>query len=159
MRRPVYDGVTVARPFDEALAIFADLADRWLPRPADRIPTGYVVEMRASGLLAAAGVDALVDVGELELDPPGLAARSVAWRALNADRVFPRLVGELELAATNDEASRLTLVGAYQPPVSVVGDAADRLVGRHVAEAVIRTFLEEVAAALAAVPVATRAVT
>lgn len=157
MRRPVYDGVTVARPFDDALAVFAGLPARWLPRPADRIPTGYVVQMRASGVLAAAGVDALVDVGDLELDPPGLAVRAVAWRALNADRVFPRMVGELELAATTDTACRLTLVGGYQPPVSVVGDAADRLVGRHVAEAVIRTFLEEVAAALTTAPLTTPA--
>lgn len=154
MRRPVYDGVTVARSFEEALTTFAGPADRWLPPPATRLPSGYRVQMRASGVLTA-GVAALVDVGELEPDPPGLAVRSIAWRALNADRVFPRLVGELELSATTDTASRLTVVGGYQPPISVVGDAADRLVGRHVAEAVIRTFLEEVAAALTAVPTVT----
>lgn len=155
MRRPVYDGVTVAVPFDAALAGLERDPSSWLPTPASPHPDGHVVVMRAMGMLAAAGVPALVDVGDLEHDPPALAARSVAWRALAADRVFPRLVGELELTAVTDRTCRLTLVGGYMPPVSVVGGAADRLFGRHVAEAVIRSFLEDVAARLAVVPAAT----
>jgi hypothetical protein len=146
MRRPVYDGVAVDESFEAAVARLSDEPATWLPEPAEPRPSGTVVRMHANGLLAATGVLALVDAGPVELDPPGLAVRPIAWRALVADRVFPRLVGELELSATSDTTSRLTLVGGYQPPVSVVGDAADRLVGHHVAEAVIRTFLEQVAA-------------
>lgn len=148
MRRPVYDGVPLEIPFSEAVAGLGDDPRTWLPDPAEPHPRGTVVQMHATGMLAAAGVAALVDVGELEPDPPGLAVRPVAWRALNADRMFPRFVGELELSATSDQTCRLTLVGGYQPPISVVGDAADRLFGHHVAEAVIRTFLEKVATSI-----------
>lgn len=145
MRRPVYDGVPVEVPFDTALEALGGAPATWLPPPATSHDDGVVVVMHATGLLAAAGVPAVVEVGVLEVDPPGLAMRRLGWRALHTDRVFPRLVGELELAATSEVTSRLTLVGGYQPPVSVVGGAADRLVGHHVAEAVIRSFLEDVA--------------
>lgn len=148
MRRPVYDGVPIAMPFPDALARLADDPTRWLPPPVRREPAGLVVTMHAAGLLAAAGVAAVVEVGDLEVDPPGLALRPIAWRAQRTDRVFPRLVGELELSRTSPTTSRLTLVGGYQPPISVIGDAGDRLVGRHLADAVIRTFLERVAATL-----------
>lgn len=148
MRRPVYDGVAVELPFAAAADAMGGDPVTWLPAPAESHPQGTVVSMHASGLLAAAGVLALVDVGAFELDPPGLAVRPVAWRALRTDRVFPRLVGDLELAATSETTCRLTLVGAYQPPISVVGDAADRLLGHHLAEAVIRSFLERTAGSL-----------
>lgn len=150
MRRPVYDGVALGAPFEDALGVLGSDPRTWLPPPAQPHPHGTVVTMHATGILASAGVPALVDVGDLELDPPGLAVRPIAWRALYADRVFPRLVGELELTAIGDRMSRLTLVGGYQPPVSVVGDAADRLLGNHLAEAVIRSFLERVAAGVVA---------
>lgn len=142
MRRPVYDGVALDLPFQESVAVLGRPPREWLPPPARPHPHGTEVLMYATGMLAAAGVAALVDIGELAIDPPGMAARPIAWRALSSDRMFPRLVGELELSATSDRTCRLTLVGGYQPPVSVVGDAADRLLGHHVAEAVIRNFLE-----------------
>lgn len=149
MRRPVYDGVSIAMPFPEALARLSDDPLQWLPHPARRDPAGVLITMHATGLLAAAGVQAVVDVGDLEVDLPGLAVRPIAWRAHRSDRVFPRLVGELELSRTSPTTSRLTLIGGYQPPISVIGDAGDRLVGRHLADAVIRTFLERVAGTLA----------
>lgn len=148
MRRPVYDGVPVTVPYPTALHLLSAEPVDWLPAPARRDPDGVVVVMHATGLLAAAGVPALVQVGELEVDPPGLAVRSIAWRAQRSDRVFPRFVGELELSQTSPTTSHLTLVGGYQPPISVIGDAGDRLVGRHLADAVIRTFLQRVAATL-----------
>lgn len=146
MRRPVYDGVPITMPFPDALARLSGDPVQWLPRPVRRDADGLVVTMHATGLLVAAGVQAVVEVGDLEVDPPGLAVRPIAWRAQRSDRVFPRLVGELELSRTSPTTSRLTLVGGYQPPISVIGDAGDRLVGRHLADAVIRTFLERVAA-------------
>lgn len=148
MRRPVYDGVPLGIPFPDALDRLARDPVTWLPPPVRHDQAGLVVTMHATGLLAAAGVAATVEVGELEIDPPGLAVRPIAWRAQRTDRVFPRLVADLELSATSPTTSRLTLVGGYQPPISVIGDAGDRLVGRHLADAVIRTFLERVAATM-----------
>lgn len=149
MRRPLFDSVVVPTSFDLARRRFGEDPEAWLPPPATTEDDGVVVTMRASGVLEVAGVDALVVVGDLQDDPPGLATRPVAWRARAADPLFPRMVAELELAATSPTASRLALVGSYRPPLSVVGDLTDRVAGRHIADAVVRTFLEEVAHALA----------
>ena len=144
------------------LSPFAEVAERltgdpasWLPGPATADEGGgFVVSMRPAGLPAplVVAVDALVDVGPPSADTidHGLVVRSIAWRARTIDRAFPRLVGELELTPFGESACQLRLVGGYEPPVSVAGDVADRLVGRHVAEAVVRTFLEDVAEHLAA---------
>ena len=157
MRRPVYDGVAVGGSFEDALARFGAAPEDWLPAPATPHADGHVVLMHATGLLATTGVPAVVEVGAVDAEPSALAIRSVAWRSLNADRIFPRLVGDLELTRTSASTARLTLVGSYMPPISVVGGAADRLLGHHVAEAVIRTFLEKVAARLTGVAAATSA--
>lgn len=145
MRRPVYDSVLVPSGFDQAVARLGDHPSSWLPPPAEADTDGFVVAMRASGLLDVTGVEALVEVGPVQSDPPGLAMRPIAWRARHADWFFPRLVADLELSASTVTVCRLALVGSYQPPISVIGDAADRVAGRHVADAVIRTFLEHVA--------------
>lgn len=152
MRRPLYDSLLLAAPFAVAARRFRSDPALWLPPPALAEDDGVVVTMRAAGLLAAAGVDAVVHVDSTSLDQERLIVRPIAWRAAAADRVFPRLAADLELEAVSETACRLTLVGGYQPPVSVVGDAADRLVGRHIAESVVRTFLESVAGVLAPSP-------
>ena len=157
MRRPVYDGVAVGLRYEQAVTRFGRTAEQWLPAPALPHERGHVVVMRAAGMLATTGVPAVVDVGAMQGDLSALAVRSVAWRSLNADRIFPRLVGDLELTPTSASTARLTLVGSYSPPVSVVGGAADRLFGHHVAEAVIRSFLEDVAERLAGVVAAASA--
>lgn len=149
MRRPVFDSVVVPTSFDLARCRFGEEPAAWLPAPAIVEDDGVVVTMRASGVLEVASVDALVVVEDLQDDPPGLSTRPIAWRARAADPLFPRMVAELELAATSPTASRLALVGSYRPPLSVVGDLTDRVAGRHIADAVVRTFLEEVAHALA----------
>lgn len=148
MRSPVFDGVSLDVPFDRAVQAFRGDPRSWLPEPAYDEGDRTVVVMKASGLLSPVGVLALVEIGEAADESPGLAVRPIAWRALRADRAFPRLVGEFELAAVSEHTCRLTLVGGYKPPVSVLGDAGDRLVGRHVADAVIRQFLESVAVRL-----------
>lgn len=149
VRRPVFDSVVVASSFDRARHRFGHDPASWLPAPATVEDDGVVVTMRASGVLEVAGVDAVVTIGDIEDDPPGLAVRPIAWRARIADSLFPRMVAELELAATSPTASRLGLVGSYSLPLSVIGDLTDRVAGRHVSDAVVRTFLEEVAHALA----------
>ncbi len=155
MRRPVYDRVLCLSPFSEVAERLNGDPASWLPAPAllDE-GGGHIVSMRPAGLPSplVVAVDALVDVGPAttETIDQGLVVRSVAWRARTIDRAFPRLVGELELTPFGETACQLRLVGGYEPPVSVAGDVADRLIGRHIAEAVVRTFLEDVADHLAA---------
>ena len=152
MRRPVYDHTFERIPFARATAILRGDPARWLPEPTTPRDGGFVVTMRAAGLLPAPEVDAIVTVEPVTIDRETLFVRPIAWRAASANRLFPTLTADLEIEAVNGTAIRFALVGSYRPPVSVVGEAADRLVGHHIAEAVVRTFLEGVAERMNATP-------
>ena len=154
MRRPVYDHTFEKIPFAHATAVLRGDPVNWLPGPATRRDDGFVVAMRAAGLLPAPEVDAFVTVEPATIDRETLFVRPIAWRAASANRLFPTLTADLEIEAVNGTAIRFALVGSYRPPVSVVGEAADRLIGHHIAEAVVRTFLEGVAERMNATPVA-----
>jgi hypothetical protein len=153
MRRPVYDHTFERISFAHATAVLRGDPANWLPEPAARRDDGFVVTMRAAGLMSAPEVDAIVSVEPTTIDRETLFVRPIAWRAASADRLFPTLTADLEIEAVNGTAIRFALVGSYRPPVSVVGEAADRLIGHHIAEAVVRTFLEGVAERMNAAPV------
>lgn len=144
MRSHVHETTVLDAPWRTTTRRFGADPHGWLPPPARPTTEGTIVAMRAMGV----GVDALVEVGGATEPGGGLMVRTIAWRAHRVDSLFPRMVGELELSRTGTGVGggcRLTLVGAYQPPVSVIGDAADRLIGRHVAIAVVRDLLDDVA--------------
>lgn len=150
MRRPVYDHTFERIPFAAAVEVLRADPATWLPAPATPRGEGWTVAMQASGLLPAFQVDAVVSVEAPSIDRSTLFVRPIAWRGAAADRLFPTLTADIELEAVNGSSVRLALVGSYRPPISVVGEAADRLVGHHVAEAVVRAFLEAVAERIAA---------
>lgn len=141
MRQHVHETVVFPAPWEPAASHFASAPRLWLPAPARPVDDGVIVAMRALGV----EVDAVVEVGEASAPGDRVRVRPVAWRAHNADRIFPRMVGELELSEVDGPHCQLTLIGGYEPPISVVGDAADRLVGRHVATSVVCDLLDDVA--------------
>ena len=80
----------------------------------------------------------------------GLALR---WEAIGpGGGLFPVLDADLTLAPAGAGA-RLTLAGAYRPPLGPLGQALDRAILHRVAVATIRNFLDRVAAQLADQPV------
>lgn len=141
MRQHVHETTVFPASWSATGRHFATSPRLWLPAPARPVPGGVAVAMRAMGV----EVEAVVEVGEVQAPGDGLWIRPVAWRAATADRLFPRMVGELELSRLDESTCQLALVGGYEPPVSVVGTAADRLVGRHVATSVVRDLLDDVA--------------
>jgi hypothetical protein len=149
----VYDHTFQNVLFDDAVDVLRADPGLWLPHPAGPTEDGWIVTMRASGLLPAPEVDALVTVEVPTVDRETLFVRPIAWRAAAADRLFPTLTADLEIEPVSGGTIRFALVGSYRPPISVVGSAADRLVGHHIAEAVVRAFLEAVAERLTAKPV------
>lgn len=148
LRRPLYAATEVPGPFDDAAARLCGEPATWLPPPATPVDGGgFHVTLRA-GRFAPGGVGAVVEVDPAPLVRAGLVIRTLRWAAATADSAFPRLWADLELQELTETAQALALVGSYAPPLSVVGAAADSLVGRHVAEAVGRAFVADVSAAL-----------
>ena len=106
-------------------------------------------------LLVRAGVGALSKEVLVQLlrayEHDGATVVPLRWVATGATgTMFPQLDGNLELRPAGDDASLLTLAGAYRAPLSAVGATLDRMLLHRVAEASARRFLQDVAADLGA---------
>lgn len=72
------------------------------------------------------------------------------WEATGPTRLFPHLDADLELSSLGPGESRLGLSGRYRIPLGVVGSAVNKALLHRVAEATMRRFLVQLAAALEA---------
>jgi hypothetical protein len=73
---------------------------------------------------------------------------SISWTDVTHPNLFPRLEATLEVMPVPDGAARFTQLGVqadYRPPLAVVGELGDRLVGGQVTDAALTTFLDELA--------------
>ena len=149
-RRHVYFYTLVPVNFGVALEVLSGSPASWLPAPATWEGAGWQVELRADGAVPAplASRMAVVELaGAAPGDPAvsGAALQPITWRAASGEGFFPVLEADLELARLNGDHCQLSLMGTYRPPLSVVGDAGDRVLGHRVAEAAVRWFVLQVA--------------
>lgn len=71
------------------------------------------------------------------------------WEARGpTGRLFPALDANLELTATDPDASRLSIIGRYEPPLGRLGATIDRAGMSRVVSATMTALLGEVAAQL-----------
>ena len=100
------------------------------------------------------GADAVIVVRSMveHLNPPGIHTPclrlALEWRAARAASFFPVMHAELAVYALSREETQLDFSGEYVPPMGVVGEAIDAIVGRRIAEATVHRFIEDVAARL-----------
>jgi hypothetical protein len=145
MRRHVYFYTHLPQPETVLAPLLAGDPAVWLPPPAAADGDAWRVTLHAEGALpeALATHDARVWLDEATAHSGG-QLRAVQWRSASADRLLPVLEGDLELAPLIGAGCHLALMGTYRPPLSVVGDAGDRLLGHRVAEACVRRFVLDV---------------
>jgi hypothetical protein len=80
----------------------------------------------------------------------GWAPLTLRWQASAADgAVFPAPDADIRLAPAGDQATVLTLDGAYRPPPGVAGAGLDQVVLHQTATGAVRDFLDRMAAAIA----------
>lgn len=146
MIKHLYYYAPVSRPFADVSRDLAGDPRTWLPEPAQPCDGGFEVRLHAEHALPppVASRTAIVTVGPVAVGPHGLL-RAVTWRAAGHDQLFPVLTADLEVEPLGDEATQVSLMGTYRPPLSVVGGAADALVGHRIAQACVRTFVESLA--------------
>lgn len=70
------------------------------------------------------------------------------WEATGIPGLFPRLVGDLEIAPLGADESQISFAGRYDPPLGRAGRLLNSALGHRVAEATIRSFLLRLASAL-----------
>lgn len=99
------------------------------------------------------GAEIAITVESVEDDPKGPlggpATRiHLEWEAAKATRLFPLMKAELSAYALGGTETQLDLDGHYDPPLGLVGDAVDAVVGHRIAEASVQRFVSDVAAHL-----------
>jgi hypothetical protein len=69
----------------------------------------------------------------------------VYWEAARRPGLFPLMEAELSVYPLTPTETQLDFLGRYDPPLSVVGEAANALVGHRIAEASVHRFVADVA--------------
>jgi hypothetical protein len=68
----------------------------------------------------------------------------LAWEATRATALFPAMEAELSAWPLFATETQLEIEGRYTPPLGIVGNAVDAMVGHRIADAVVHRFLEDV---------------
>ena len=108
------------------------------------------LHVKVGGLdIAAEAIVAIAEIPEVEAGMHGMKTRfALDWRAAHATGWFPVMEGELSIYPLSKDETQLDFEGQYQPPLGVLGGAIDLVIGRRIAEASVRTFIESVATRL-----------
>jgi hypothetical protein len=76
---------------------------------------------------------------------PSKTLLPISWRATGAERMFPQLDADIEVAGLGPRRTQLSISARYRPPMGAVGRALDKAMLHRVAEATIKDFLDGVA--------------
>jgi hypothetical protein len=125
MRGHVYFFTHLEVPYAAAARLLDSDPGVWLPAPAAATGELWTVDLDADGALPGplASHTAEVAVGPAAHSDAGLV-RTVSWRSAHMPALIPMLAADLELCPLEGDRSRLTMVGRYRPPLSVVGGSA-----------------------------------
>lgn len=106
------------------------------------------------------GADVNIEIGALSEKTSALGDRTteleIRWAAKNASGLFPSMEATLSMYALSSQETQIDLYGRYRPPMGIIGNALDALVGHRLAEASVLRFLEDVAERINAGPLGTR---
>ena len=113
--------------------------------------TGLV---RVGPLPAAAGMSKLAGVHVLDVATRGESAvLALRWEATGpGGRLFPALDADMSLTPAGQHSTRLSLAGAYRPPLAALGAGLDRAVVHEVADVMVQSLLARVADVLTRPP-------
>jgi hypothetical protein len=70
------------------------------------------------------------------------------WSSIKNPSLFPHMKAKLSVYPLSNTETQLELEGSYDPPLGVLGDAIDAVVGKRIAEATVLRFVQDVAAQL-----------
>jgi len=148
----VGDEVVLDVSFAVARARLADLTrGGWLLSASE---DAYGAGITGLSRVGALGVSRVVRVQARELaERDGSAGLAIRWEVTGpGGGVFPVLDADITLLPSGEQATLLTLAGAYRPPLGSLGQALDRAILHRVAAATIRNFLNRVAADMTGQP-------
>jgi len=111
-----------------------------------RIVLSVAVPLERLGVDRRIEISRMVSVRFDKPEEPELAAQltGISWEPMAGP--YPRFTGSIRLEADEDpDRCSIVLEGEYDPPLGVVGDAFDAIIGKHVARTTVRNLLDEIA--------------
>jgi hypothetical protein len=148
----VDDEVPLQVGLDTARAGLANLAvgDGLASASEDAYGEGVTELIRVGPLGSVPGTSKLVQVRFHNLtERDGYTGLAVRWEATGpGGGLFPALDANITVMPADGRTTVLRLTGSYRPPLGTLGTALDAAVLHRVATATIRTFLNDIAAAI-----------
>jgi hypothetical protein len=140
-------------PFGEVERLLLADPASWLPGMATE------AEHRGGRLLVEVGFElrddrridreVQIEVGEPVSVPSTTTKLPITWKAKHGAGAFPRLDGDIEIAALGAGRTQLSMSARYRPPLGMIGRTLDRALMHGVAEATVKDFLDRVGERLA----------
>jgi len=96
------------------------------------------------------GAEITTSIGEIE-ESGGVAGSSpvtriaIEWQAARRPHLFPLMSAVLSVYPLTATETQLDFLGRYEPPLGLLGDALDAMVGHRIAEASVHRFIGDVA--------------
>ena len=109
------------------------------------------LHMRVGAVQVATDVDVQVGAFEESMASPfgaQVGVIALSWTAAASPSLFPHMRANLYVYPLSSNETQLDFEGEYTPPLGLLGEAIDAIVGRWVAEACILQFMHDVAAQL-----------
>lgn len=132
-------------------AIAADPAGimRAATRAAADRARSVAAELRVTIAGMDVGAEIVVNVGQVA-EGPGpygspMTRIPVSWAAAKHPGLFPLMQAELSVYPLTSTETQLDFLGRYDPPLGLVGDAINAVVGHRLAEASVHRLIGDVA--------------
>jgi hypothetical protein len=153
MERPIHTYDYIDEPFDDVTEILADTTATVLQSATTRAAehareTVSRLRVPLGGFEIAR--DVTIQIGTFDPIEARRVRVPIRFRAASRAALFPSVEADLEVQALSLDPpyTQITLVGAYKPPLGVLGAAGDAIAGHRIAEIAIRRLVQEIVARL-----------
>jgi len=147
----------VNRPYEQvkealalgALAIF-ERATRLTASPGHDDAAELRVRIGAVEIAADIVIEVTEIVGARSPANQPATRLNLTWRSLRRPGLFPEMTASLWVYALAARETQLELIGSYDPPLGLIGDALDAIALHRLADESVRRFVVDVASYLRA---------
>jgi hypothetical protein len=142
----------VNRPYEEVSSALSGNAAHIFERATHSAATratdlGAELRVRIGAIEIATEVDiAIVPIAD-QRSPDGKPATrlDLTWKSRRRPGLFPEMTASLCAYALGPRETQIELVGTYDPPLGLLGDAIDAIAMHRIAEASVQRFVRDVA--------------
>jgi hypothetical protein len=145
----VYYYIQIGRPVDSVEQRFRSFLSSFNTWAEDAYRDGE--ELTAS-ISVGSGPAAVAKTVRMRVGDPVTADSEttvpVVWEATGVTSLFPKMEGNLILAAIGPDFTQLSFRGDYEPPLGALGRALDRVLMHRLAESSVKGFVDRIGLAL-----------